>query len=81
MATATHRTVIDGKVFDVGDTLPALGSLIFTSGGYGQIAQIEGNSADLSKLPTDVKQGSSAYFVDNGKVYKYDETNKQWVEQ
>lgn len=78
---ADHKYVIDGKTFNVGDTLPELGSLIFTSGGYGQICQIEGNSADLSKLPTDVKQGSSAYFVDNGKVYKFDETNKQWVEQ
>ena len=81
MATATYRQVIDGKVFDVGDTLPALGSLRFVSGGYGQIAEIEGNSADVSKLPTDVKQGSSAYMVDNQAVYKFDEENEQWVLQ
>lgn len=81
MATATYRQRIDGKVFNVGDTLPALGSLKFVSGGYGQIAEIEGNSADISKLPTDVKQGSQAYILDTKKVYKFDEANTQWVEQ
>lgn len=81
MAKATYRQVIDGKVFNVGDDLPNLGSLKFVSGGYGEIAEIEGNSADVSKLPTDVKQGSQAYMVDNQKVYKFDESSTQWVEQ
>ena len=81
MAKATYRQVIDGKVFNVGDDLPELGSLRFVAGGYGQIASIEGNSTDASKLPTDVKQGSSAYFVDNQKVKKFDEANTQWVDQ
>ena len=81
MATATYRQRIDGKVFEVGDTLPALGSLRFVSGGYGEIAEIEGNSTDVSKLPTDVKQSSSAYMVDNQAVYKFDEENTQWVLQ
>jgi len=81
MAKATYRQVINHKVFNVGDDLPELGSLIFVSGGYGEIAEIEGNSADVSKLPTDVKQGSSAYMVDTQDVYKFDETNAQWVKQ
>ena len=81
MAKATYRQEIDGKVFNVGDDLPALGSLKFISGGYGQIAEIEGNIADVSKLPTDVKQGSQAYFVDTQALYKFDETSSQWVEQ
>lgn len=81
MAKATYRQVINGKVFEVGDTLPELGSLIFTGGGYNQIAEIEGNSADVSKLPTEVKQGSTAYMVDTQDVYKFDETNAQWVKQ
>lgn len=81
MAKATYRQVINHKVFNVGDDLPELGSLIFVSGGYGEIAEIEGNSVDVSKLPTDVKQGSTAYFLDNQKVYKFDETNTEWVEQ
>lgn len=81
MAKAAYRQVIDHKVFNVGDDLPELGSLKFVSGGYGQIAEIEGNIADVAKLPTDVKQGSQAYFVDTQALYKFDETNKQWVEQ
>ena len=81
MAKATYRQKIDGKVFNVGDDLPELGSLKFVNGGYGQIAEIEGNIADVSKLPTDVKQGSQAYFVDTQALYKFDETNGQWVEQ
>ena len=81
MAKATYRQVINGKVFNVGDDLPELGSLIFVEGGYGKIASLEGNSTDVSKLPTDVKQGSSAYFVDNKTVYKFDETNTEWVQQ
>ena len=81
MAKATYRQKIDGKVFNIGDDLPELGSLKFVSGGYGQIAEIEGNIADVSKLPTEVKQGSQAYFVDTQALYKFDETNEQWVEQ
>lgn len=81
MAKATYRQVIDHKVFNVGDDLPELGSLKFVSGGYGQIAEIEGNIADVSKLPTEVKQGSQAYFVDSQDLYKFDETNAEWVLQ
>lgn len=81
MAKATYRQVIDHKVFNVGDDLPELGSLKFVSGGYGEVAEIEGNIADLSKLPTDVKQGSQAYFVDTQDVYKIDETNSTWEKQ
>lgn len=78
---ATYRQKIDGKIFNVGEDIPEMGSLKFVSGGHGQIAEIEGNIGDLSKLPTDVKQGSQAYFVDTQAVYKFDEANKQWVEQ
>lgn len=81
MAQATYRQKINGKVFEVGDDLPELGSLRFVSGGYGQIAEIEGNIADVDKLPTDVKQGSQAYFVDSQDLYKFDESNTEWVLQ
>jgi hypothetical protein len=40
---------------------------------------IEGKSADFSKLPTWVKFGSTAYFIDNQKAYKFDGT--EWIEQ
>ena len=81
MATATHRMIVDHKIINVGDDVPDLGSLRFTKGGYGERAEIEGNSADVSKLPTDVLQGSAAYMVDTAGLYMYDETNEEWVQQ
>ena len=81
MAKATHRMVIDHKIVNVGDDIPDLGSFKFTEKGYGQIASLSGNSADISKLPTDVKQESSAYVVDTGELYMFDETNEEWVKQ
>jgi len=80
MAKATHRTVIDGQVYNVGDDLPEYGSLKIVARLDG-IVEIEGNSSDIAKLPTWVKQGSQAYFVDTQALYKFDEANKTWVEQ
>lgn len=80
MAKATYRTVIDGQVYNVGDDLPEYGSLKIVARLDG-IVEIEGNSSDIAKLPTWVKQGSQAYFVDTQALYKFDETNKTWVEQ
>lgn len=80
MAKATYRTVIDGQVYNVGDDLPEYGSLKFVARLDGRV-EIEGNSSDIAKLPTWVKQGSQAYFVDTQALYKFDETNKTWVEQ
>ena len=80
MAKATYRQVINGQVYNVGDDLPEYGSLRFVCLKDGR-SEIEGNAADISKLPTWVKQGSSAYFVDTKQVFKFDEANSQWVEQ
>lgn len=80
MAKATYRTVIDGQVYNVGDDLPEYGSLKFVDRLDGRV-EIEGNSSDIAKLPTWVKQGSQAYFVDTQALYKFDETNKTWVKQ
>lgn len=80
MAKATYRTVIDGQVYNVGDDLPEYGSLKVVAREDGRV-EIEGNSADIAKLPTWAKQGSQAYFVDTQALYKFDETNKTWVEQ
>lgn len=81
MAKATHRMIIDHKIINVGDDIPDLGSFKFTVNGYGQRAELSGNSADVSKLPTDVKQDSSAYCVDTAELYMFDETNEEWVKQ
>ena len=80
MAQATYRQKINGKVYEVGDDLPEYGSLTFTSYEDG-IVSIEGLSADVDKLPTWVRQGSQAYMIDTERLYKFDETNKRWLEQ
>ena len=76
---ATYRQVINGKIYNVGDDLPDYGSVKFITNDNG-IVEIECNSTDISKLPTWVKQGSSAVILDTGKVYKFDETNIEWAE-
>lgn len=78
MAQATYRQKINGKVYEVGDELPDYGSLVFLEN-EDSVVYIEGKSADFSKLPTWVKQGSKAYFTDNRKVYDFDGT--AWIEQ
>ena len=80
MAKATYIQKINGKVYEVGEELPEYGSLKFTANEDG-IASIEGNSVDVDKLPLWVRQGSQAYMVDNERLYKFDETNKRWLEQ
>ena len=77
---ATYMQKINGKTYNVGDELPEYGSLKFINYEDG-IASIEGNSVDVDKLPTWVRQGSQAYMVDNERLYKFDETNKRWLEQ
>lgn len=77
---ADHRYKINGKAYEVGDELPDYGSLRFTSYEDG-IVSIEGNSVDVDKLPTWVKQGSQAYMLDTERLYKFDETNERWLEQ
>lgn len=81
MAKATYRQKIDGLVVNVGDDIPEMGSIKFVNGHHGERAELSGNSADIDKLPTDVKQDSSAYMVDSQELYMFDETNEQWIKQ
>lgn len=76
---ATHRTVVNGKVYNIGDDLPEYGSLIFTEVQSDGIVSIEGKKTDFAKLPTYVTRSSTAYFWDTQEVYKFDGTS--WVLQ
>lgn len=77
---ATYRQVINGHVYNVGDDLPDYGSLRFIENQNG-VVQIQGLSEDFSKLPTWIKAGSSAYFLDTQEVYIFDEENTEWLAQ
>ena len=41
-----------------------------------------GLSADIAELPTEgIRSGSTAYCVDTGDIYIFEETNQQWHKQ
>lgn len=48
-----------------------------------QIREYFGLSTDVAKLPTydDLATGSSAYCVDNGALYMYKASTKDWILQ
>lgn len=77
---ATYRQVINGHVYNVGDDLPDYGSLRFIEN-QNNVVQIQGLSEDFNKLPTWIKAGSSAYFLDTQEVYIFDEENSEWLAQ
>ena len=74
---ATHTVKIFGKLYKKGEELPDFGSLKAVTIN-GNIYEIEGLSADESKLPTTVGQGSQVFFLDTKKVKKFNESDKTW---
>lgn len=77
---ATHRMVINGKVYNVGDDLPEYGSIVVLENKHGVI-YAEGLSTDVSKLSTAldwVEEGSKALFTDTNDVYSF--TDGEWIE-
>lgn len=84
MARATVVTVQDGHVYQIGEEIPDLGSLVCTETD-GNRRSYEGYNSDASKLPKydDLGTGSSASLVDeSGKlhIYIYVAYDKKWNE-
>lgn len=77
MAVAENMTVIDGQIYEKGDTLPDLGSWV-AIGVDGNMRHYQGLSADVSKLPHYVSDGSSAICLDTGDYYKYMKSTDTW---
>ena len=78
---ATHRTVINGQVFNVGDDLPEYGSIVVLENNNGGVIYAEGLSEDVSKLSTAldwVAEGSKALMTDTNDVYSF--TDGEWIE-
>lgn len=76
MAIATYKQRINGKFYDVGDTLPVYGSVTVLENKH-NILYCEFNVADLSKLPTWCNEGSKALAIDTGDAYSF--TGGSWV--
>lgn len=80
MAVAENRVVVDGQVYEKGDTLPDLGSLVCVSSD-GNMRDYEGLLSDVSKLPHYVGTGSSALLYDgtgNTEVYEFHKPTDKW---
>lgn len=82
MAVATVRTTIDGKTYEVGDTLPDFGSIV-PVGNDGNKRYYSGLSADMpAKLPKydDLATDSLAKALDTLQLYFYHAPTKTWYE-
>ena len=67
---ATVRTKFNGKIYEVGETIPDMGSLVCVERN-GNVYAFEGKLADADKLPTDVGATSKATLTgSNGTIAK-----------
>ena len=79
MAKATHRTVINGEVYNVGEDLPEYGTITVLENKNGVI-YAEGLVKDVGKLTTAlgwVSEGSKALFTDTNEAYSF--TDGEWA--
>lgn len=75
---ATVRTKYNGKMYEVGETIPDLGSIICVSI-EGQRYSFEGKAEDESKLPTDVGAGSKATLTGSNGTYAKTFLDGEWI--
>lgn len=74
---ADKITVQDGQVYQPGDEIPDMGSLVAIEVS-GNIRSYNGLAKDVNKLPHYVSSGSSCLMVDTGDYYKYLESTDTW---
>lgn len=80
--------VFDGIKYENADDVPDIGSFRCDTVENGKRNYL-GLSADVAKLPkksvcpeyTDLKTGSTAYCVDDGSLYMYEESSDTWYAQ
>lgn len=74
--------MIDGHIYEGGETIPDLGSLECIGYDKGK-REYQGLSGDADKLPVydDLATGSSAMMVDTGEFYLYQATTRTWYLQ
>lgn len=76
---AESGTTYDGQFYKKGEEIHDLGSFVATSV-FGNVRNYEGLSKDIGKLPQydNLSTGSSAFCLDTGDLYKYEQTTKTW---
>lgn len=76
--TATVRTKFNGKVYEIGETIPDMGSLVLVEH-VGNRYSFEGKVADASKLPNDVGAGSKATLTGNDGTIVKTYLGGEWI--
>lgn len=74
---ATSGTVYDGQLYQIGEEIPDLGSWQCV-GMQGGKRTYWGLSEDVDKLPKYCVTGSKALCLDNGDVYLWHNSPKEW---
>ena len=77
MATAERTMVVDGQLYNEGEEIPDIGSWVAIEVD-GNVRHYQGLSADVSKLPHYVNDGSSAIALDTGDYYRYLKSTDTW---
>ena len=74
---AEETVIVDNITYHPGEEIPDLGSWVAveTNGRYRSYI---GLSADVSKLPHYVANGSSAMTLDTSEIYRYHEPTDTW---
>ena len=75
---ATVRTKFNGKIYEVGETIPDMGSLVLVER-VGDRYSFEGKASDASKLPDDVGAGSKATLTGNDGTIVKTFLGNEWI--
>lgn len=77
--TYNYRVIQDGQMYNPGEDVPDMGSLVATNVN-GNIRDYAGLSSDFAKLPKydNLGTGSSFFTTDTSELYQYEATTKTW---
>lgn len=74
---ATVRTKYNGKIYEIGETIPDMGTLVLVDR-VGDRYFFEGALEDAGKLPTDVGENSKATLTGNNGTVAKTFLNNTW---
>lgn len=79
---ATYRLIQDGQVYEAGDVVPNMGSIVCVKiRNGGRVREYTFLSEDFIYLPKydSLESGSKAYATDTDTTYIYDVSTKSWL--
>ena len=81
--------IVDDHIYTDAALIPDLGSWLCMEKTHKNVRAYTGLSTDVDKLPTkekypeykDLGSGSTAYCVDTGDLYMYEQSSDKWYQQ